>query len=486
MSPSNETTLNRETEPLAPLEHLLQRGLGATANVALGVLLGILAARVMRNRHLHWSWATVAFALVLLARTVLAGSATTLGVASLGAAVRGRRWHSEDLQVGADLAEIAASRTTPLDSLRGGLRRVRSWLRTSAIACWVAERCARWSTSWIAPRGREHSERWLRGGELGVGTDRQGRPVSIELGGAGAGTHTLVVGATGSGKTVTQAWIAARAIAHGMGAVVVDPKGERWMREQLRARGARRRAGASSSGRRRARSVYNPYAHGRETEIADKALAGERFTEPHYQRQAQRYLGHAVRALRAAGREVSLAGLVEALDPRELELLARALPRGEARRRCTPTSTRSPPASGATSRRPRPPRDPRRVRRRALAGPARRRAPSASTCWRRCARVRSSTSASKPTAGRCSRRCWARRSCRTCRPSVAALQGSAGADARGDRRVLRGRRRARREAVRPGALGRDQPAAGHPGARGPAPARARAAAGAGAGQPHER
>jgi conjugal transfer pilus assembly protein TraD len=73
--------------------------------------------------------------------------------------------------------------------------------------------------------------------------------------------------------------------------------------------------------------VYNPYARGSETEIADKALAGERFTEPHYQRQAQRYLGHAVRALRAAGREVSLAGLVEALDPAGLELLARGLDR---------------------------------------------------------------------------------------------------------------------------------------------------------------
>jgi len=34
---------------------------------------------------------------------------------------------------------------------------------------------------------------------------------------------------------------------------------------------------------------------GSETEIADKALSGETFTEPHYLRQAQRYLGHAVR-----------------------------------------------------------------------------------------------------------------------------------------------------------------------------------------------
>ncbi len=233
MSPSNKTTLNREADPLAPLEHLLRWLMGATVHVALGVFLGLLAAHAMRHRHLHWSWATIAFALVLLARAVLAGAAATLGLATLDAAVRGRRWHGEDLQAGADLAEIAASRTTPLDSLRCGLRRMRSWLRSGTIAGWAAERYARWNTPWIAPRGRDRGERWFRGGELSVGTDRHGRPVSIELGGASGGTHTLVVGATGSGKTVTQTWIAARAIAHGMAAVVVDPKNDRGMRDQL-------------------------------------------------------------------------------------------------------------------------------------------------------------------------------------------------------------------------------------------------------------
>ncbi len=329
MSPSNEATLNQETDPLGPLEHLVQWLVGATVHVALGVLLGLLAARVMRHRHLHWSWAAGAFVLVVLARAALAGSAATLGVAALGAAVRGRRWHGEDLQAGADLAEIAAGRTTPPDGLRSGLRAMRSWLQSGPSAGWAAALWARWATRWAPPRGRERREQWFCGDELTVGTDRRGRAVSIELGGAsasGGGTHTLVAGATGSGKTVTQTWITREAIAHGLAAVVVDPKGDRWMREQVR-------RSALAAGRRLivwgpgATAVYNPYARGSETEIADKALAGERFTEPHYQRQAQRYLGHAVRALRAAGREVSLAGLVEALDPAGLELLARGLDR---------------------------------------------------------------------------------------------------------------------------------------------------------------
>jgi hypothetical protein len=93
---------------------------------------------------------------------------------------------------------------------------------------------------------------------------------------------------------------------------------------------------ACSSGRRFIQwtpvgpSVYNPFGHGGASEIADKALAGERFTEPHYQRQAQRYLGHVVRALRGTGVAVSLSALVQQLDPTQLEVLSRKLPEREA------------------------------------------------------------------------------------------------------------------------------------------------------------
>jgi hypothetical protein len=146
---------------------------------------------------------------------------------------------------------------------------------------------------------------------------------------AGGGGHALVLGATGSGKTVTQAWIAGRAIERGLGAVIVDPKGDSTLREELlrsAAAGSRPFLAWSPRGA----LAYNPYARGSDTEIADKLLAGERFTEPHYQRQAQRYLGHAVRALQAAGAEVSLRAVVERLEPERLEALARALPEPDA------------------------------------------------------------------------------------------------------------------------------------------------------------
>ncbi len=61
--------------------------------------------------------------------------------------------------------------------------------------------------------------------------------------------------------------------------------------EQLRAAADEGGQAGSLNGRRRAHCAYNPYASGSDSEIADKALAGERFTEPHYLRQAQRFLG---------------------------------------------------------------------------------------------------------------------------------------------------------------------------------------------------
>jgi hypothetical protein len=281
--------------------------LATSVHCAAGLTIGMLTARALRRRQLHWSWATAALAAVALVPSLPASVTFTLAVAGFSAAAMGRRWHREDIDAGADLARGALRRRGPLATLLTSLRRA--------------------ALSHQASRGRTG---WWRGGELIIGSDESCRTLSIPFDGRSGGRHTLVVGATGSGKTITQTWIAARAIGHGMGAIVVDPKGDRGMRDELR-------RAAHAAGRRFVEwtpcggSIYNPYARGSETEIADKALAGERFTEPHYLRQAQRYLGHAVRTLRASGAEVSLALIVEHLDPDRLELLARGLPEAEAR-----------------------------------------------------------------------------------------------------------------------------------------------------------
>jgi hypothetical protein len=277
------------------LEKALELGLAAA--------LGSLAARWLRRRGLHWSWAAAALAPALLLDHLLGplGPGTLVALAS--ATVRGRRWHRDDIDAGQDLARIARGRLTPAALVRARMASTR-------------------------PPREQDGRRAGSAETLVLGHGHDGREVRVPFT-PGAGAHALVVGATGSGKTVTQTLIAVRAIEQGRGAIVIDPKGDAQMRESLR--GAAARAGRdfiewTPSGP----TAYNPYARGGETEIADRLLAGERFTEPHYLRQAQRYVGHAVRALRACEIEVSLAATVEMLDPAALEELLRRAPEEQA------------------------------------------------------------------------------------------------------------------------------------------------------------
>jgi hypothetical protein len=307
--PSSASLPEQGPGPLTPIVRLADRLAHMTLAVVIGLTIGIVLARLLRRGHLHWSWSAAGAAFVVLAtRSVLAGLTSVLGVATVSATIWGRRWHRHDIALGADLATIAAGRRGPVDVVRS---------------------CA--SSAALRRRRGSGAEAWFHGEDLILGCDDRRRPVSIPCGGSGGGTHTLVVGSTGSGKTVTQTWIATRAIEHGMGVIVLDPKGDRGMRDALR-----RATGVAGSRfiewTPQGPSTYNPYARGSETQIADKVLAGERFTEPHYLRQAQRYLGHVVRALRHSGLEVSLRRIVDHLNPAELELLARGLQDSEGQR----------------------------------------------------------------------------------------------------------------------------------------------------------
>jgi hypothetical protein len=292
-------------EPV-PLAHDLHMAFASGIRGVLALAVGALVARPLRARGLHWGWALTVLCPALLVRSALGPIATLTALGALSAAIRGRRWHREDLCSGGDLAALARSRPTPLLVVQ------------SAVLRLIAVR--------LVGMGRAR----LHSGELLLGREQGGRAVNVPFG-AEAGRHSLVLGATGSGKTVTQSLMAVRAIERGMGAIVVDPKGDRGMRELLR-------RAAIDAGREflewtpAGPCIYNPYGHGGDTEIADRVLAGERFTEPHYLRQAQRYLGHVVRALRCAETEVGLQAIVEQLDPQALEMLLRDLPEAEALR----------------------------------------------------------------------------------------------------------------------------------------------------------
>ena len=103
-----------------------------------------------------------------------------------------------------------------------------------------------------------------------------------------------------AGKTVTQAALAEAYILAGLPVIVIDPKGDPYLRAVLR--GAARRAGKrfvewSPTGP----NVYNPVARGGPTEIADKCLAGQRWTEPHYEMATQRLLDTVMKTMRGGG-----------------------------------------------------------------------------------------------------------------------------------------------------------------------------------------
>ena len=65
----------------------------------------------------------------------------------------------------------------------------------------------------------------IEGRALAIGTTRRGGVCRVPFG--AHGVHALVIGATGSGKTVTQAAVVEAYVLANLGAIVIDPKGDR-------------------------------------------------------------------------------------------------------------------------------------------------------------------------------------------------------------------------------------------------------------------
>ena len=272
----------------------------------------------------------------------------------------------------------------------------------------------------------------------------------------------------------------------GMAAIVVDPKGDRWhARAGCHARGARRRAGR--------------FIH------VDAAGAGG--VQPVRARRGDRDRRQGARggALHRAPLPAPGAALPRARSTRAAGRRAGGEPRGRSSRRsiprgwsCSRASCRrsargrvhayldslTPPSAQRPGGRARPPGDHGGVRRRARgsipprAGAERFDLLEAVRTGRSC--YFSLQADRRPLLAQM----LGSAIVQDLQTVVSALQERPARCARGDRRVLRDRRGARGAALRPGALGGDQPAARHPGALRPASAGSRDAAGAGARQPH--
>jgi type IV secretory pathway TraG/TraD family ATPase VirD4 len=189
----------------------------------------------------------------------------------------------------------------------------------------TAYRVARWAARRRAPAGRAAN------GAIALGTDSRGRPISIaehEL-----AAHGLILGASGAGKTTTLLTIVREQVKRDRPVVAIDMKGSPAFAAAL--------ADAAAAAGRPFRiwtpdgpSHWNPLAHGNATELKDKLIATERFTEPHYQRAAERYVQNVLQVLVASRpeRRPALAEVVGLMDPHRLAGSLRELPRAHAER----------------------------------------------------------------------------------------------------------------------------------------------------------
>jgi hypothetical protein len=156
-----------------------------------------------------------------------------------------------------------------------------------------------------------------RQGGVVLGVDDRGRPVVLSQSQLAA--HGLIVGASGAGKSNTLLGILEDRVLRGGAVVAIDFKGSPAFADRLR-------VAAGSAGRRfrlwtlDGPDHWNPLAHGNPTVLKDKLIAAERFTEPHYQRAAERYVQTVFRVLQAAqpGHVPQLDEVVALMEPRRL------------------------------------------------------------------------------------------------------------------------------------------------------------------------
>jgi hypothetical protein len=260
----------------------------------LGGGIGTALFYALQNRRLRWTWALLGAPLAYSVFWLDKPAGAALGVATVVAVGFGARSHHEAIQHGGEDARKMRDTVGPM----------------------------RWA--WTKLRTRHAIDDRVKGETLAIGRNPRGQICRVPFG-VTRGVHALVAGATGSGKTVDLTAIAGAHVLAGRGVIVANPKPDRDMRAHLEAAAAQ--AGVafhhwSPTGT----TTYNPLARGNPTEIADKALAGHQWSEPHYELATQRLLLQVLPTLREA--EIwppTIADLAKYMVPERLDLLAAKL-----------------------------------------------------------------------------------------------------------------------------------------------------------------
>jgi conjugal transfer pilus assembly protein TraD len=162
-----------------------------------------------------------------------------------------------------------------------------------------------------------------------LGAEPTGRPVLLSE--AQLSAHGVILGASGAGKTTTLLRILTEHVLRGGPVVAIDMKGSPAFARKLQ-------AAAEAAGRPSrcwtpdGPDHWNPLEHGNATELKDKLISTERFTEPHYQRAAERYVQQVFQVLHEIHpeRAPTLSEVVDLMEPARLSGVLRRLPRRRA------------------------------------------------------------------------------------------------------------------------------------------------------------
>ena len=164
-----------------------------------------------------------------------------------------------------------------------------------------------------------------------LGMTEDGRP--FHLTDHQISAHMLILGASGAGKSNTLLTIVSDHIERGRGAVLIDMKGSQAFARHVAA-SAQRAGRPFRLWTLDGPGHWSPLANGNPTELKDRLISAERWTEPHYQRAAERYVQAVLQVWQQArpDRAPTLSDIVALMDHRRLVVMLRDVPRPFARR----------------------------------------------------------------------------------------------------------------------------------------------------------